>query len=215
DYYGNEKVEVSQSSEEVSRPPLRDGLYDGEVEGNFRWVQTKPEDVGHGVGDNGNFGPLDWEGASPAEGYWEKKVSADSAESGKNDGVTEPPLRDGAYHGAVVGNYLWVETKAAVTETRTRQVDYYYNNPGTVSEEYVVEIEPPEGYWQLKNATDSSQLLNGGIDINNIGVEKKSDGGKIQFNDAAMKAIFNGKFEGFTPVFIRMTPVESPLAVFK
>jgi VIT1/CCC1 family predicted Fe2+/Mn2+ transporter len=60
---------------------------------------------------------------------------------------------------------------------------------------------------------ETDAAMNGGININNIGVEKKSIGGKIQFNDAAMKAIFDSGFNGFTPVFIRMTPVESPLMI--
>ena len=65
------------------------------------------------------------------------------------------------------------------------------------------------------HALNSDALArNGGIDIQDIGVEKKSAGARIQFNDAAMKAILEGGFDGFTPVFIQMTPIESPLMIF-
>ncbi|NTU49852.1 MAG: hypothetical protein HGA87_03000 [Desulfobulbaceae bacterium] len=59
----------------------------------------------------------------------------------------------------------------------------------------------------------AEQGLNGGIDINNIGLEKKASREKIRFNDAAMKEIFNGGFDGFTPVLINITPVQSPLMI--
>jgi hypothetical protein len=58
----------------------------------------------------------------------------------------------------------------------------------------------------------SREALDGGIDIQDISVEKKTSGTRIQFNDAAMKAVLEKGFDGFTPVFIRITPMASPLA---
>ena len=52
--------------------------------------------------------------------------------------------------------------------------------------------------------------MNGGIDIKNIDVNKTGHG-RIKFNDATLQQIFNGGFDGFTPVFIKMTPVNDPL----
>ena len=53
----------------------------------------------------------------------------------------------------------------------------------------------------------------GGIDIKDIGLEKKKSGNKIQLNDQAMKAILDGRFDGFTPVFVQMIPLDNPLTV--
>ena len=62
----------------------------------------------------------------------------------------------------------------------------------------------------MKNSSDSAE--NGGIDIQNIDVNK-SGNAKIKFNDDALKQILSGGFDGFTPVFIKMTPVENPLMI--
>jgi hypothetical protein len=78
---------------------------------------------------------------------------------------------------------------------------------------------PPraQGEWRVypiddfKNESDSA--MNGGIDIQNIDVNKTGHV-RIQFNDDVLKQILDGGFNGFTPVFIKMTPVDSPLAVF-
>jgi hypothetical protein len=64
--------------------------------------------------------------------------------------------------------------------------------------------------------SESKAMLSdvGGIDLKNIGVEKKSAGAKIRFNDAAMKAILDGgRFGGFTPVFINIRPISSPASI--
>ncbi len=62
----------------------------------------------------------------------------------------------------------------------------------------------------LSGQTGSS--MNGGIDIRNIDVNKTGHG-RIKFNDVSLQQIFNGGFDGFTPVFIKMTPVNDPLMI--
>ncbi len=53
---------------------------------------------------------------------------------------------------------------------------------------------------------------NGGIDIRAIDVNK-AGAAKIKFDNAALQEAFSGGFDGFTPVFIKMTPVNDPLMV--
>jgi hypothetical protein len=82
--------------------------------------------------------------------------------------------------------------------------------------------------WKFQNRTDDvekgtsndSAMFDapsardvGGIDIKNIGLNKKSSGSKIQLNDEAMKVILDGRFDGFTPVFVQMTPLDNPLTI--
>ncbi len=53
--------------------------------------------------------------------------------------------------------------------------------------------------------------MNGGIDIQNIDLTHKNGSASIQFNDDAIRAVLKDSFNGFTPVIINITPVESPL----
>ncbi len=83
---------------------------------------------------------------------------------------------------------------------------------GGLAEKYIrMPLDGNNSAMQTKEDAKSSKDL-GGIDINDFGVEKKGSG-KIRFNDAAMKAIFNGGFGGFTPVLINITPVQNPLMI--
>jgi hypothetical protein len=66
---------------------------------------------------------------------------------------------------------------------------------------------------KISRSHDNAQM-NGGIDIKDIGVLKTSAGERIRFNDDAIKEILYNGFNGFTPVFIRMTPIASPLMIF-
>jgi hypothetical protein len=51
----------------------------------------------------------------------------------------------------------------------------------------------------------------GGIDLNQINV--KADGQKVQmqFDPAQLQQLIQGGFEGFMPVIINVTPIQSPL----
>ncbi len=57
---------------------------------------------------------------------------------------------------------------------------------------------------------DFGQVVDGGIDIQNIDVNKTGNA-KIKFDDDALKQVLSGGFDGFMPVFIKMTPLDSPL----
>ena len=97
-----------------------------------------------------------------------------------------------------------------------------------IDEKHEVSWILQEGYWEKHLRRDSSQGLerpientvrsmgepstSGGIDIQNIDVNKTSTA-KIKFDDAALQRMFSDGFEGFTPVFIKMTPVENPLMI--
>jgi len=63
---------------------------------------------------------------------------------------------------------------------------------------------------ELLQPIDSSQSP-GGIDIKDIEVSKQNSGAGIRFDDQAVEKILQGGFDGFTPVIINITPVESPL----
>ena len=67
------------------------------------------------------------------------------------------------------------------------------------------------GDGQGGRAIDSAQ--NGGIDIQNIDVVHKNGSAKIQFNDQAVRDVLKGGFNGFTPIIINITPIQSPLMV--
>jgi hypothetical protein len=51
----------------------------------------------------------------------------------------------------------------------------------------------------------------GGIDIQNIDVSHKNGSSKIKFNDQALRDVLEHGFNGFTPVIIKITPIQSPL----
>jgi hypothetical protein len=68
----------------------------------------------------------------------------------------------------------------------------------------------PEKNERFDNA---SVPVQGGIDIQNIDVQRKAEGAGIKFNDDAVRAVIQNGFNGFTPVIINMTPIENPLAV--
>ena len=57
--------------------------------------------------------------------------------------------------------------------------------------------------------------LNGGIDIKNIGVTRKDDVARITFDEAAVRQVLEGGFNGFTPVIIGIEPLPSPVVVLR
>ncbi|MBF0571962.1 MAG: HAD hydrolase-like protein [Candidatus Omnitrophica bacterium] len=52
---------------------------------------------------------------------------------------------------------------------------------------------------------------NGGIDLNQINVKRKGKTVNVQFDPAQLNELMQGGFEGFTPVIINITPIQSPL----
>lgn len=64
---------------------------------------------------------------------------------------------------------------------------------------------------------DSSMLSQernvGGIDIKDIDVRRKDGSTQTQFNSEAVRAVIENGFNGFTPVIINITPIESPLMI--
>jgi hypothetical protein len=79
-------------------------------------------------------------------------------------------------------------------------------SPGVIF--YVLKVEAAS----QDSIPDKAMKNLGGIDIQNIDVNKTGNA-KIQFNDDALKQVLSGGFDGFTPVFIKMTPVENPLMI--
>ncbi len=63
---------------------------------------------------------------------------------------------------------------------------------------------------------DSAQLEDkqlGGIDIKSVNVNKKGSA-KIQFDDQVVQDVLKNGFNGFTPVIINITPIQSPSMIF-
>ena len=71
-------------------------------------------------------------------------------------------------------------------------------------------FSPAKKNGSLVPFQNGDAAMNGGIDIQNIDVSKTGTA-RIRFNDDALKQVLSRGFNGFTPVFIKMTPVESPL----
>ncbi|MBF0595650.1 MAG: radical SAM protein [Candidatus Omnitrophica bacterium] len=68
-------------------------------------------------------------------------------------------------------------------------------------------------HGQLSLSGDPMVRETGGIDIQNIDVAHKNGSAKIRFNEDALRAVLQDGFNGFTPVIINITPVESPLMI--
>ena len=63
---------------------------------------------------------------------------------------------------------------------------------------------------QMPQAAKSSQDL-GGIDLNQINVNRTGNTIKVNFGPAQLNELLQGGFEGFSPVIINITPISSPL----
>ncbi|MBF0595426.1 MAG: hypothetical protein HQL22_10745 [Candidatus Omnitrophica bacterium] len=70
-----------------------------------------------------------------------------------------------------------------------------------------IEFSPPD------KAQGSVVENTGGVDIQNIDVVHKNGSAKIKFNDQVVRDVLKNGFNGFTPVVINMTPIESPLMI--
>ena len=60
-----------------------------------------------------------------------------------------------------------------------------------------------------KSTVLKSQNL-GGIDLNQINVNREGKAVVVQFDPAQLDQLMQGGFEGFTPVIINITPIQSP-----
>ena len=68
------------------------------------------------------------------------------------------------------------------------------------------------GNFDLNTLTDPAMLPGvGGIDLNEISVDRKGSGVDIQFDPAMMQEFMDMNITGFTPVIINLTPVSSIL----
>ena len=54
-------------------------------------------------------------------------------------------------------------------------------------------------------------MKNGGIDLNQINVKRAHRTIEVNFNPAQLNELMQGGFEGFSPVIINITPIQSPL----
>jgi len=99
-----------------------------------------------------------------------------------------------------------------------------YGKLGTYYKGWVV--EPEEGYWttpaHLEEIPRDEAMLNqivplvnhlpenGGIDLNQINVNRTGKTVNVQFDPAQLNQLMQGGFEGFTPVITSMTHISSP-----
>ncbi|MDP8267068.1 MAG: ROK family protein [Candidatus Aceula meridiana] len=67
-------------------------------------------------------------------------------------------------------------------------------------------------YASYHNDTGSTRISSpGGIDMNNINVNRRGSGVDIQFDSVMMQDILNNGVDGFVPVIINLTPINSVL----
>jgi 6-phosphofructokinase 1 len=69
------------------------------------------------------------------------------------------------------------------------------------------------GYKEASRVIDILNALAkdlGGIDLNQINVKRNGKTVNVQFDQAQLNALMQGGFEGFTPVIISITPIQSP-----
>lgn len=128
----------------------------------------------------------------------------------------------------------WVEGTPAGWHYETIRDEHVTNVGGgsawQLTYEVVVEDPATEGHYAtriIKEAhwekvsrdaamlpiTQQEQNNLGGIDIQNIDVAHKNGSARIQFNDQAVRNALKNGFNGFTPVIINITPVQSPLMI--
>lgn len=80
-------------------------------------------------------------------------------------------------------------------------------------DEWVVDNEFDIGLVSREKGSNKTKDNSvGGIDIKDIGIVKTGSG-RIAFNEETLRQVFNAGFNGLTPVFIKMTQVDNPLAV--
>ena len=61
------------------------------------------------------------------------------------------------------------------------------------------------------NKIHNQTAENGGIDLNQINVNRVGHNTvSVQFDPAQLNELMQGGFEGFTPVIINITPIQSP-----
>jgi len=63
----------------------------------------------------------------------------------------------------------------------------------------------------LKVAGVKDNAMNGGIDLNQINVNRTGKTVNVRFDPAQLDDLMQGGFEGFTPIIINMTAIQSPL----
>lgn len=92
-----------------------------------------------------------------------------------------------------------------------------FSNEHLVLHDVTLSIDRDTGQLTVsKNQTpDPAQLPSdvGGIDMNNIEVKKQGQGASIQFEPMDMDAIMKENIQGFVPVIINVTPVNSILPI--
>jgi hypothetical protein len=69
-------------------------------------------------------------------------------------------------------------------------------------------------YRQISDKAMFNQSpANGGIDLNQINVNRSGKIINIQFDPSQLTEIIQGGFEGFTPVIINVTPIQNPMSL--
>lgn len=98
--------------------------------------------------------------------------------------------------------------------------DAFMGNYGNPNSYYM--IDSPEKFKIIRGVklSDKATLAApnetdvGGIDMNNIEMKKQGQGASIQFDPMDMDAIIKENIQGFVPVIINVTPVNSILPIF-
>jgi ADP-ribose pyrophosphatase YjhB (NUDIX family) len=81
-----------------------------------------------------------------------------------------------------------------------------------INDAYLVPFKKDGAKDGAKDGQDDN-AMNGGIDIQNVDILHRDGSTRIKFNDQAVRAILENGFNGFTPVIINITPVQSPLMI--
>ena len=92
--------------------------------------------------------------------------------------------------------------------------DYIQKDVGELFNKFgpITPVKPPYLDRAMANQAESKDNAQvGGIDLNQINVNREGRAVVVQFDPAQLNQLMQGGFEGFMPVIINITPIQSPL----
>ena len=110
--------------------------------------------------------------------------------------------------------------RANSIEEVSRIVKDNQNNPNFINIKKVADLRVkqllekkpnPSGLIIPIKSNSNDHAMNGGIDLNQIGIKRTGHVINVQFDQAQLTALEQGDFEGFTPVITDMERIQSPL----
>ena len=107
----------------------------------------------------------------------------------------------------------------------SRGLEYYEIRPGPMANDPVTGTKYPTApsvTLRTRTAgpetapeTPDAAAVNGGIDIQSIAVTRQAGEKASRFNDEAIRGIITDTFNGITPVFIRISPLDNVLTILR